>query len=157
MMSSRASIQVDAEGRATGARLSGAGCLRLSDTSHAEGIAHHDAHVIEGGVLDEARQRFEVLRRRLAAGVRGGPGARRAPLAGPRPPPGPLRVASLRRLTLRRSSSSVFCPNHWNGVCGLGTNPPTEAEMIPVRSMVRDYLPTTGVSDTAGSGGASWS
>ena len=27
---------------------------------------------------------------------------------------------------MRRSSTSVFCPNHWNGVCGLGTNPPTD-------------------------------
>ena len=27
---------------------------------------------------------------------------------------------------LRRSSTSVFWPNHWNGVCGLGTNPPTD-------------------------------
>jgi hypothetical protein len=29
------------------------------------------------------------------------------------------------RLILRRSSATVFCPNHWNGVNGLGTNPPT--------------------------------
>jgi hypothetical protein len=28
---------------------------------------------------------------------------------------------------LRPSSSTVFCPNHWNGVNGLGTNPPTDA------------------------------
>ena len=27
---------------------------------------------------------------------------------------------------LRCSSSPVFCPNHWNGVNGLGTNPPTD-------------------------------
>ena len=28
---------------------------------------------------------------------------------------------------MRCSSAPVFCPNHWNGVCGLGTNPPTLA------------------------------
>ena len=26
---------------------------------------------------------------------------------------------------MRRSSTSVFMPNHWNGVNALGTNPPT--------------------------------
>ena len=28
------------------------------------------------------------------------------------------------RVLRRRSSAVVFWPNHWNGVCGLGTNPP---------------------------------
>ena len=27
---------------------------------------------------------------------------------------------------MRFSSVTVFCPNHWNGVNGLGTNPPTD-------------------------------
>jgi hypothetical protein len=36
------------------------------------------------------------------------------------------RVASRSRLILRCSSSLVFCPNHWNGVNGLGTKPPTD-------------------------------
>ena len=37
----------------------------------------------------------------------------------------PIRRVALRtRLILRWSSSSVFWPNHWNGVCGLGTKPP---------------------------------
>ncbi len=36
-----------------------------------------------------------------------------------------LWVAVRSRFTLRCSSSIVFCPNHWNGVCALGTNPPT--------------------------------
>ena len=27
---------------------------------------------------------------------------------------------------MRRSSATVFWPNHWNGVCGLGTKPPTD-------------------------------
>ena len=35
---------------------------------------------------------------------------------------------------MRRSSASVFWPNHWNGVNGLGTKPPTETVMdgLPV-------------------------
>ena len=28
---------------------------------------------------------------------------------------------------MRRSSGTVFWPNHWNGVWGLGTKPPTLA------------------------------
>ncbi len=40
------------------------------------------------------------------------------------------RAASLSRWTLRVSSSMVFCPNHWNGVWTLGTNPPTEAVTV---------------------------
>ena len=39
----------------------------------------------------------------------------------------------LQQMTLRRSSSMVFCPNHWNGVCALGTNPPTEAVTVTLR------------------------
>ena len=31
---------------------------------------------------------------------------------------------------LRCSSSTQFCPNHWNGVCGFGTNPPTDAVQL---------------------------
>ena len=27
---------------------------------------------------------------------------------------------------MRRSSSTVFWPNHWNGVNGLGTKPPSD-------------------------------
>ena len=34
-------------------------------------------------------------------------------------------ASSRSRLTLRCSSSRVFWPNHWNGVNGLGTKPPT--------------------------------
>src|SRR3712207_8507472 len=37
------------------------------------------------------------------------------------------RRSSRSRRILRRSSSTVFWPNHWNGVNGLGTNPPTDA------------------------------
>ena len=37
-----------------------------------------------------------------------------------------LRRSSRSRLTLRCSSTVVFWPNHWNGVNGLGTNPPTD-------------------------------
>ena len=40
------------------------------------------------------------------------------------------RAASFRRWTLRVSSSMVFWPNHWNGVCTLGTKPPTEAVTV---------------------------
>ena len=40
------------------------------------------------------------------------------------------RAASRSRWTLRVSSSMVFWPNHWNGVCTLGTNPPTEAVTV---------------------------
>ncbi len=36
-------------------------------------------------------------------------------------------VALRSRSTLRCSSAPVSCPNHWNGVCGLGTKPPTLA------------------------------
>ena len=39
--------------------------------------------------------------------------------------PRALAVASRSRPILRRSSATVFWPNHWNGVCGLGTKPPT--------------------------------
>ncbi len=37
------------------------------------------------------------------------------------------RVASRNRPMRRRRDSTVSWPNHWNGVWGLGTNPPTEA------------------------------
>ena len=38
-----------------------------------------------------------------------------------------LRPASRSSEILRCSSSAVFWPNHWNGVNGLGTKPPTDA------------------------------
>ena len=31
---------------------------------------------------------------------------------------------------MRRSSSTPFWPNHWNGVCGFGTNPPTDTVQL---------------------------
>ena len=37
------------------------------------------------------------------------------------------RAPSRSSPTLRVSSAVVFWPNHWNGVNGLGTNPPTDA------------------------------
>ena len=40
--------------------------------------------------------------------------------------PRALRSASRSRPTLRCSSATVFWPNHWNGVNGLGTKPPTD-------------------------------
>ena len=39
--------------------------------------------------------------------------------------PRALAVASRSSPTLRRSSATVFWPNHWNGVWALGTKPPT--------------------------------
>ena len=41
--------------------------------------------------------------------------------------------ASRNRITLRRSSAMVSWPNHWKGVWGLGTNPPTEAVTVTPR------------------------
>ena len=31
---------------------------------------------------------------------------------------------------MRDSSSTEFWPNHWNGVCGFGTNPPTDTVQL---------------------------
>ena len=44
-------------------------------------------------------------------------------------------AASRSRPTLRRSSSSVFMPNHWNGVNAFGTNPPTLTVTEPLRPL----------------------
>ena len=58
--------------------------------------------------------------------------------------PRTLAVASRSSPTLRRSSASVFWPNHWNGVCGFGTNPPTlavmEAREVWVRPSAAQFL-----------------
>ena len=34
------------------------------------------------------------------------------------------------RATLRASSAAVSMPNHWKGVWGFGTKPPTEATTV---------------------------
>ena len=39
------------------------------------------------------------------------------------------RVAQQTRSCVR-SSSTPFWPNHWNGVCGLGTKPPTDTVQL---------------------------
>jgi hypothetical protein len=41
-----------------------------------------------------------------------------------------LRNPSRSNPTLRCSSSTPFWPNHWNGVCGLGTNPPADTVAV---------------------------
>ena len=50
--------------------------------------------------------------------------------------PRALWVASRSNWIFRRISAMVFWPNHWNGVCAFGTNPPTdtvtEARLVPL-------------------------
>ena len=41
-----------------------------------------------------------------------------------------LRRSSRSMLILRWSSSVPFWPNHWNGVCAFGTNPPTDTVQL---------------------------
>jgi hypothetical protein len=71
-----------------------------------------------------------------------------------------LVVASRRIPILRRSSSTVFWPNHWNGVCALGTNPPTLAVMLarfvyrlPIATQLRasSAMPSVSASVSVGS------
>ena len=71
-----------------------------------------------------------------------------------------LWVASRSSVILRRSSSTVFWPNHWNGVCGLGTNPPTLAVMLarlvyrrPIATQLRasSAIPSVSASVSVGS------
>ena len=74
--------------------------------------------------------------------------------------PPALRVALRTRSTLRCSSASVFCPNHWNGVCGLGTKPPrltvTDARRVwrlPIATQLRasSAMPSVSSSVSVGS------
>ena len=52
------------------------------------------------------------------------------------------RSESRSRPTLRCSSGTPFWPNHWNGVCALGTNPPTETVQL-AREVERRPIATT--------------
>ena len=69
------------------------------------------------------------------------------------------RVASRSSPTLRRSSSTLFWPNHWNGVCGFGTKPPTDAVQLapfvwrrPISTTVRASSAMPSVSSSVSVG-----
>ena len=58
-----------------------------------------------------------------------------------------MRLSSSRSSpTLRRSSRTPFWPNHWNGVCAFGTNPPTDAVQLAFLVCVRPIFTTSRAS-----------
>ena len=60
---------------------------------------------------------------------------------------------------MRRSSSTVFWPNHWNGVNGLGTKPPSDTVtdgllvcFLPISTQLRASSPMPRVSSSVSVG-----
>ena len=57
-----------------------------------------------------------------------------------------LRRSSRSSQILRRSSSTPFWPNHWNGVCAFGTKPPTDAVQLAFFVYLRPIFTTSRAS-----------
>ena len=68
-------------------------------------------------------------------------------------------MESRSKKTLRCSSVTVFCPNHWKGVNGLGTNPPSDTVTdgflvwgLPSSTQLRASSPMARVSSSVSVG-----